>query len=247
MDRYFEIKKRLLSICISDDNVCAVIAIGSSVRNYSKADEYSDLDLILACKKPDEWLFGEQSAKLGKIKISFVEPTLGGGLERRILFDGSLDVDLIVFTPEQLETAIINGVASEVMNRGYSVLYDNIGITEIIDDNVEICVPHAVMTENEFINMVGDFWFHTIWSSKKILRGELWAAKMCIDSYLKNYLLKIIELYETSSKQSDVWHNGRFLEKWAGEEIIEALGACFAHYEKEDIVSALINTGNAFW
>ena len=32
--------------------------------------------------------------KLGNVKISFVEMTLGGGKERRILYDGALDVDM---------------------------------------------------------------------------------------------------------------------------------------------------------
>ena len=48
------------------------------------------------------------------------------------------------------------------------------------------------------INMINDFFFHTIWASKKILRGELWTAKMCIDAYLKKYLLKITEMYSLS-------------------------------------------------
>lgn len=44
---------------------------------------------------------------------------------------------------------------------------------------------------------------------------------MCIDAYMKTLLLKIMEASE--EQQKDVWHNGRFLEKWAGEDTL----ACF--------------------
>ena len=51
------------------------------------------------------------------IVLSFVEPTLGGGKERRVLYDGSLDVDMIIFTSAQFETAIKDGVASWQVKR----------------------------------------------------------------------------------------------------------------------------------
>ena len=39
---------------------------------------------------------------------------------------------------------------------------------------------------------------------------------------------------------------GRFIEKWAGEEILEELKKCFAHYEKEDVMKALLATSRLF-
>ena len=246
MDRFFEIKKRLLDIAKNDKNIYSVIVIGSSARTYLKADEYSDLDLIILCKNPDEWIFGEQPSKLGDIKMSFVERTIGGCLERRILYDGSLDVDFIPFTAEDFDSMVEKGIAKNILNRGYDIIYDFMGIAERITLNVEIKVPCFNMSQKEFINNVNDFWFHIVWASKKILRGELWTAKMCVDSYLKSILLKIIEFYEVCFEEKDVWHNGRFLEKWADDYILNSLKNCFAHYEKNDIISVLINTSNLF-
>lgn len=246
MDRYSEMKKRLIDIAQTDETLTAVVAIGSSVRAYSAADEYSDIDLIIGSSEPEKWLYGDMPSKLGEIMISFVEPTLGGGLERRMLYNGSLDVDLIVFTPEQFQNAVKSGAAAEVMNRGYSVMYDSMGITELIEEYVKSDTRHIEMTESEFANRAEDFWFHTVWASKKILRGELWTAKMCIDAYLKNHLLSIIELNRYLSDKTDVWHNGRFFEKWAGGENIEKLKSCFAHYDREDMISALKNTADIF-
>lgn len=246
MDRYFEIKERLLRLAENDEKIRAVVLIGSSARDYSKADEYSDIDVIVATEDTEAWLYGNYPEKLSEVKISFVEPTLGGGMERRLLYNGSLDVDMIVFTPEQFENAITYGVANEVMNRGYAVMYDSMGVTELLKEHIKSGTVHQVMSENEFVNVVNDFFFHTVWASKKIMRGELWTAKMCVDAYLKNHLLKIMEACVLSVDKKDVWHCGRFLEKWAGDEVLDKLKSCFAHYDREDMISALVNTAGLF-
>lgn len=102
------------------------------------------------------------------------------------------------------------------------------------------------MTEEEFLNMVNDFYFHNIWAGKKLLRGELWCAKMSVDAYLKNHLLKMTELYCHKVNGTDVWHDGRFIDKWADDFILHELKNCFAHYETEDAKSALISTHHLF-
>ena len=247
MDRYAEFKEKLIAIAKETVNIKSVVAIGSSVRDYSKADEYSDIDLIIATTDTDSFLYSDELlSKLGDIKISFVEHTLGGGMERRILFDGSLDADFIIFTPEQFISAITDGVANEVMNRGYLIMYDDMDVAPLLEKHIVSSVRTVSMSEADFLNLVNDFWFHTVWSGKKILRGEIWVAKMCIDAYLKNYLLSVMELNRYLSEKEDVWHCGRFLEKWAGNENVSALKNCFAHYDKFDMIKALFNTAELF-
>lgn len=246
MDRFMSIKEKLLALAKEDEDIKAIVLIGSSTRDMVKADEYSDLDVVIATKKPEGWLYGDCPEKLGSVKISFVEPTLGGGKERRILYDGSLDVDMIVFTPEQFKKAIREGVASWVMNRGYEILYDAEGFSTLLEEHISHELKPTDLAEPEFNNMINDFFFHTVWASRKILRGELWTAKMCIDAYLKNYLLKMIEMYSVSKYHADVWHDGRFLDRWAEKEILSDLEKCFAHYDREDMVSALLATLDLF-
>lgn len=247
MDRYADLKEKLIAIAKENDSIKSVVAIGSSVRDYSKADEYSDIDLIIATTDIDSFLYSDLIlSQLGDIKISFTEHTLGGGIERRILFDGSLDADFIIFTLEQFVSAVTDGVANEVMNRGYLVLYDDMDITPLLEKHIVPSVRTVSMSENEFINVVNDFFFHTVWASKKILRGEIWVAKMCIDAYLKNHLLSVIEYNRYLSEGEDVWHCGRFLEKWAGNENLLALKNCFAHYDKFDMIKALFSTAELF-
>lgn len=246
MDRYAIIKDKILNIANTDKSVYAVVVIGSSTRSELKADDYSDLDLIIATDDTEKWLYGNVPEKIGNAKISFVELTLGGGKERRILYENALDVDMIVFTPKQFEAVIKEGVAGWVCNRGYSVLYDTMGFEELLAEYVNSKIVYGGMTEAEYINIVNDFCFHIVWTSKKILRGELWSAKMCLDAYLKNYLLKMIEMYSAYICNADVWHDGRFLDMWADDKIKKALTKCFAHYDRQDMISALSETRKLF-
>lgn len=245
-NRYTEIKNRILSIANKDTDIKAIIAIGSSTRSKSRSDAFSDLDLIIVTANTERWIYGDIPEQIGNIKISFVEDTLGGAKERRVLYENALDVDMIAFTPQQFITVVKEGIASWVCNRGYSVLYDTMGAKGLLEEFVSHEITHTELTESEYINMVNDFCFHIIWASKKLLRGEIWSAKMCIDAYLKNYLLKMIEMHCAYKYNIDVWHDGRFLDKWADDMIKESLPKCFAHYDKPDLISSLSETKNLF-
>lgn len=246
MDRFKEIKEKLIEYAKCDEDIKAVIAIGSSTRQEVKADEYSDLDLIIVSENTEKWYSGEYPKKLGNINITFIEPTLGGGKERRCIYDEDKDVDMIVFSQAQFEEALRTGVAGYVMNRGYNILYEAVPFEKEIEAHVTKGHSNPSMPDEEFDNMINDFYFHNIWASKKLLRGELWSAKMCVDAYLKNYLLRAIELYCYEIEGKDVWHDGRFIDKWAGEAIVNELSECFAHYEKADVQNALKATNRLF-
>ena len=74
MNRYNELMKRLLAVCEAQPEIKAVIIVGSQAREISKADEYSDLDLIIACSEPQILLYENNIiGKLGKLKIHLPE------------------------------------------------------------------------------------------------------------------------------------------------------------------------------
>ena len=245
-ERYRDIKQKLCKYAEQDKDMKAVIAIGSSTRSQVPADDFSDLDLIIVTSSPDRWYSGEYPEKFGNVSISFIEPTLGGGKERRCIYDEDRDVDMIIFTPLQFENALKEGVAEWVMNRGWILLYDGGGYVEMIPQFVKLEVHHAVMTKEEYENTVNDFFFHNIWACKKLRRGELWSAKMCIDSYLKERLLKMIGQYQLCFGDTDIWHDGRFLDRWADSSILDELKDCFAHYDNDDCRRALLSTHKLF-
>ncbi len=76
MDRFAGIKQTILDHAAKDEDIRAVVAIGSSTRTTVKADEFSDLDLFIVTRDSERWYSGEYPAKIGSISIAFIEPTL---------------------------------------------------------------------------------------------------------------------------------------------------------------------------
>ena len=53
LNKYNDIKTKLLEYSDKDEDVKAIVAIGSSTRKEIKADEYSDLDLFIVTNDPE--------------------------------------------------------------------------------------------------------------------------------------------------------------------------------------------------
>ena len=224
------------------DQATALVLIGSQVRTQRKADAFSDIDLLLIVRdtapfiRADDWL-----RAIGTVHITFTEPTVDGQMERRVMFDGAQDVDFVIMDETAALQALREGHAAGILSRGYRVLVDKL----------HIALPQASQTpaftladEAAFQNTVQDFWYHTVWTAKKLLRGEVWAAKFCADGYMKQRLLWMIEQHEHAVRRSgnDTWYAGRFIDRWAGEDILRELQHTFAHYDRADIAAALRET-----
>jgi aminoglycoside 6-adenylyltransferase len=91
------------------------------------------------------------------------------------------------------------------------------------------------------VNEIHDYWYHCVWLTKKIQRGELWTAARCLNVYLQAKLLRMIEISTRLAVENEVdtWHNGRFLEKWADPAIIGRLQGCFTDYDAQALKRAL--------
>lgn len=246
MNKYSDITEQLLGIAKNDSSLKAIVAIGSSTRENVKADEFSDLDLMIVTEDPDGWISGNLPSRLGEISISFVEPTLGGGMERRVFFSEYRDCDMLVYTPTQFVEMVNKGEASWVMNRGYCVLYDDMNVTSLLNEKISLELHPTNLSQEEFNNTINNFYFHIIWTAKKIKRGELWSAKMVMDGHMKALLLKVIEMYCYLKYGADTWHDGRFMEVWADESIKADLCGCFAKYDEKEMSPALMASEKLF-
>ena len=69
MDRYQDIKAKILEYANKDEDIKAIVAIGSSTRKEIKADEFSDLDLFVVTYDPEKWYSGEYPELLGNVSI----------------------------------------------------------------------------------------------------------------------------------------------------------------------------------
>lgn len=249
MGRYDGIIHRFIEWGVQEDRLCAALLIGSQARDDHPADDCSDLDIIMVVHDTDYFIRSDQWLKeIGSFHISFVEATIDGGKERRVLFDGALDVDFVILPRENLDNHDFIREGGGILKRGYRVLIDKDGLTAVLSDLPSQMAPCTLLSEQDFINLVSDFWYHSVWTAKKVRRGELWTAISCADSYMKGRLLRIIECHAHAGNglEYDTWYNGRFLEEWAEDWIVKKLARCFAQYEELDIKHALLNTMDLF-
>lgn len=237
-----QILERFVRWGMEEERLHAVLLIGSRVRGDHPADAYSDFDLVAIVENPEAFLrTDEWVSQLGSYHISFTEDTIGGAKERRILFDQGQDVDFVF-----LSQGSISEDALALLRSGYRVLIDKIGLASMLPPVGS--TPGALPSKGEFDNLVQDFWYHSVWTAKKLLRGELWTAKSCLDSYMKGRLLSLLTYHARALHGPDynTWHSGRFLEEWAEDWVVRRLSSCFARYEQGDMKKALFATMELF-
>lgn len=245
--KFDEIIERFVRWAAADGEVLAALMIGSQARADHPADECSDLDLMLFVKeserflRKDEWL-----QAIRPYHISFIERALGGYSERRVLFEGALDVDFVI-CPQAAVQSLPWREMSGILARGYRVLVDKAGLGEKLKR-----VPEeesvALMGAEEFQNLAGDFWYHAVWIAKKLVRGELFTAVACLNGYMQWRLLAMIEGLARAihGTDYDTWHSGRFMEEWAEPWIVERMAGCWSGYGEKDAKRALMNIMGLF-
>ena len=180
---------------------------------------------------------------------TFLEPTLAGQTERRALFDDGLDVDLPVLTLAAAESFLLEqaGSAGTVFRRGVRVLVDRDGrLTERVQRIAATAAADPSPDQPAFDQVVNDFWYHVLWTGRKFRRGELWVAVECCNGSLKRALLQVLRWHARATSGADIWHGGRFLERWLDPSLQARLQGTFADYDAQRLSEALLATAKLF-
>ncbi|MBE5960973.1 MAG: hypothetical protein E7256_06235 [Lachnospiraceae bacterium] len=249
METYEMLFDKIKVFAQKEERIRAMVLFGSRARKEKSFDEYSDYDIIFFVSdenyflKTDGWL-----KNIAEYKISFVEPTAARGFERRIFFDNAMDMDFIFYNVKDVEKITQSSIIQSWYARGVEVIVDKIGYQMLMQNMVPVHATYQKPTVDEFENLVHTFWFHAIWAEKKLLRGEIWAAKNCIDGYMKTLLREMLE-YRKKSQQGlnfDTWHDGRFIDEWLEPEVKSALNHAYGKYERTNLETAMEKTMNLF-
>lgn len=235
------------------DDIRAVMVIGSRARVDRPADQWSDMDIVLVTSDPRRYLDdGGWLSELATPWLTFLEPTAAGeGTERRALFDNAIDVDFIPYSTAAMEAIAEHGWPPEiegVIRRGMRVFLDKDGWGERLalptEEAPTISSAAPSPSAEALANTINDFWFHSVWTAKKLRRGELWTAIDCLTGFMLWRVLHMIEwhTHATCGVEVDTWHNGRFVEQWADPRAIAGLRQCFARYDAADVARGLLAT-----
>lgn len=235
-------------------DIRSAVILGSRARTNRPADDWSDLDLIFFTTTPQTYLTTtDWISRMGPYWLMFIEKTADGrGRERRVLFENALDVDFVPIPAEALSTnAPPDAFMVSIFHRGYRVILDKDNVLEAVARAI-LTVPEPLPqmpTEGEFLNVVNDFWYHIVWSAKKMRRGELWMALSCLNNYLKGACIQPMITWHARALHGpdyDTWMNGRFLDQWADPRVVEGLRATYARYDADDFWRALFGSMELF-
>jgi aminoglycoside 6-adenylyltransferase len=249
MNSYKDILDKLVLFADESELIQAMILFGSRARVRNVADEYSDYDIIFLVNDIDYFLNTDEWLKqIEKCYISFQEPTAAGGQECRVFFRDAMDMDFLFYNAKDSKRLAADNALKSFFSRGYTILVDKIDFKSEIEHNKPFDESKVIFSEKEFINLANTFWFHTIWSMKKILRGEIWSAKCCVDGYMKDLLRQMLEGYTKAINgiDFDVWHDGRFFDTWVDKEIRKQLKTAYGTYDAVDILRAMNVTIHIF-
>ncbi len=245
--------QKLVGWAREEAGVRSAFILGSRARTDHPADESSDLDIAILVVDPQRYLSDAEWVKqIGIPWLTFIESTGDGYFyERRVLFEGGYDVDFAFLPVEAMQGVLTGPFAADLANifqRGVRLILDKDGLAaQIIAAAPQTPLP-VPPSQEEFLNLVNDFWYHAVWTAKKMQRGELWTAKSCCDSYMKWRLLRIVEWHARlqHGQDYDTWHSGRFLEEWADPRLVRGLRPAFSAYDEASLWRALFATMNLF-
>ena len=247
---YLDLFNNITDFARKSNDIKAMILFGSRCRSENVADEWSDYDLMFFVDNPDSFIYKDEwLEEIGNVKISFVQSIVPQNLERRIIFEDGTDVDFIFYDVKDSRKILENETILLWFSRGFNILVDKCNCEKLIKENKNLVVPNTLFTESDFNNLVQKFWFECIWAVKKLNRGELWASKFCIDSYLKNLIKTLLEQEAKIIFGVDCWHDGKFFDRWAFSiegESLQNLPQSFGGYDKGSLCKALENTMDIF-
>lgn len=213
--------EKVLQWAKGEERVRALILTGSRAA-AQEPDPLSDYDIALIVEEgileDEEWL-----KAIGPVWICVHEQAMGYPT-RLAIFENGVKVDFSFLPLKALK---------EVKWDNFRVLLDKEGIS-IPKAPLKIPKP----TQEEFLNLIEEFWFEAFHVAVYLKRGELWSAQFRMCGIRNGFLLKMIEWSERNWERP-IPPLGKRMRSWVRESTWEALQPLFAHPEALEPVIAL--------
>jgi aminoglycoside 6-adenylyltransferase len=150
---------------------------------------------------------------------------------------------------EMLERVILEPQLPDYLDAGYQVLFDRTGLGAYLKPPTYKAFILHKPTEEEFQDLVNEFWWETTYVAKYLWRDDLFAARYSFDSVIKQQLLvKMLQWYvEIRYGWSLVLGpTGRHLKKYLPSDVWLGVETTFAGPRIDESWDALFSTTELF-
>ncbi len=219
----------------TQDDIRAAVIVGSRARTDHLPDEWSDLDIMIYSRQPEQYL--KESgwlSEIGEVWMALPSRTAGNDPEYLVTFAGGYNVDFVFNPYALLQDMVRDGIVPSGNWRGARVILDkdNLAVKTLSTDYK---IPLPPLPKNEdFLWLMNAFWYTAFYLAKQLRRGDLVMVKQR-DVDVKRFLTKMIEWHARLIHPGvDTWHMGRFMDKWADPRAWEAFQGLFPHFDAED-------------
>jgi len=234
--------EKIIDWAKQNNNVIALIMTGSQAKK--KVDEFSDYDIEIIAKNPEEFAkTNEWFNKFGKVVVFLPFDEGQDYPTRLIIYEDGAKVDFTLADESRLDR--LKERLDDLYERGYKVLLDKTGITKELPQPTKK-TTHKLPSKEEYLKTVSEFWFEAFHIPKYLLREDLWVVKFR-DWTMKEMLLKMLEWCTLAKNpNTDVWHIGIKMKDWLEPELWQELNKIFAHFDKQDSWNGLLAEINLF-
>ncbi len=241
---YTTLQNNLITWANQQEDIYALILIGSRTSTTQPNDEFSDFDVILYTPNDKKYANQEQWLKeLGPFWFSHLDHTHLGEPEQFAMYEGALKLDVLLTHIEEhasLQSCFDDSPHHMVLSQGFKVLLDK------TDSKGNVHLPHLPvpkMVPNQigFKNELSETLFAAIKVAQFIKRGEdeQFRANSILNGSLRRRLLIMLEWDAMARSTADTWYEGRFINQWADPYTRQYLPQIFGAYQLKELKLAL--------
>lgn len=221
----------------SQDDIQALVQIGSRVQEGANVDAWSDYDYQIITSCPERYRDGSFATELGPCWASGSQLSFGNAVKVTAVYGGAIEADFVVLGHVDLVIATLalrwpstarwwprslrSGVRDLriVVAPGWRIIK---GGARWEKRYSRIAAFQVSLSEAEFNALCDEFWVQLVWAAKKAARGELIASLRAIHESLVEGCLRIFQ-EEAMLAGRRAYPLGRRAESWLTQRQLEVL------------------------
>ena len=244
---------RLVQWAKNQSLVRAMVLESSRASDRASVDILSDFDVLLVVS--DTRPFSQDETWLqdfGKILVLFRDKGRTHGLttyNRLVLYGDGTKIDYIVWPVALLQRVLSASRLPDLLDQGYQVLVDKDDLAHRLKPPTYTAYIPKKPTEKEYLALVEEFWWETIYVAKNLWRDELVSAKYNLDFVMKFELLRRLLEWRIELDHNWSWKpgaGGRGLKKYLDSRTWSELASTYVGANVDENWDALFQTTALF-